>query len=603
MAYGQPIDVDTYPGEVGWFGGKLFKAAKKGVSSAVHTVGQGVKVVSHLPGVSTITAPISLASDIAHGKNVVRSVRNRANGVIKDTRAALPMAASVVSFVPGVGTAAGSAINAAAAISEGKSAKDIALAAAAGAIPGGALALQGVNVASDIAHGRNVIKSVTNRGLEYVSNNVPGGGLARSAVNVASDAVHGRNIVKSAANQGLNYVASKVPGGQIGRSAFGIVRSVANGQNVVQAATREGLTQLQANGAKVLGNTTMKFVNATRPSFGQLTNAAPEFIGNVRSAVGASMPQFRQQMVNTRAKASFRPLSSRGRSWLTRALPNMRGEVAGLNQSGTQWLVEAGDTGSKIAKALTGDANRWTELRAVNPKVMARGAAAIKKYGFPVYVGDLINLPTSWITVHTSPIAPNASATTVSIPGGDLAAQAQARTILVAWSKSDGYNFSGVTDYGAASEIGASQWSARDALQASSFANWWRSQGGKPEVTSGGNWSDSLAKALNAWAERKANAVTANAIAMTTPAAVTVTPVAMPADLAEQLSGGAVVPVASSPLAQPGATSLKPTASIAAAATTSPAAPAKSGMSSADKWGLVAMGVSTVGGIAAKHFL
>ncbi len=70
------------------------------------------------------------------------------------------------------------------------------------------------------------------------------------------------------------------------------------------------------------------------------------------------------------------------------------------------YVVKSGDTGTSIAKKFTGDGNRWRELTTVNPTIMNARKAAAAKYGFPIYVGDVINLPASWaIAAPTASIA------------------------------------------------------------------------------------------------------------------------------------------------------------------------------------------------------
>jgi len=54
------------------------------------------------------------------------------------------------------------------------------------------------------------------------------------------------------------------------------------------------------------------------------------------------------------------------------------------------YIVKSGDTGSSIAKAFTGNANRWPELVTVNPSTKDA------KWGFKAYPGQRINLPASW---------------------------------------------------------------------------------------------------------------------------------------------------------------------------------------------------------------
>lgn len=70
----------------------------------------------------------------------------------------------------------------------------------------------------------------------------------------------------------------------------------------------------------------------------------------------------------------------------TPAGPDKPKPVTGL----ATYVVKAGDTGSSIAKAFTGNPNRWPELVTVNP------GSKDAKYGFKASVDSRINLPASW---------------------------------------------------------------------------------------------------------------------------------------------------------------------------------------------------------------
>lgn len=520
--------------EVGWFGSKLVKSVGKAVSGAAKGVAKGVKAVGKVagkvPGVSTLTAPISLVADVAKGRNVVRSVRKRAGQVVADTRKALPVAATVVSFVPGAGTAVSAGLRGAAALSAGKSLRTIAEEAALGAIPGGHLARAGLQTAIKVGRGQNVLRSVGEGALEYGASQLGGGELAQRALSAAKGIASGQNVIRTVGREGVAYAKSRVPGG-IPTSALTAATKIARGQSVVRtlgqsamqvaqvpAALRSPLKTAVATAKSLTPRGTMP-LQFGRPSYGLPRSVSPENVRRIATVVSPKRPQLGPVRVSRAAKAAFRPLSMNARSMLVRAIPGMRGEVSGLSETGAEWIVEKGDTGSKIAQKLTGNANRWTELRAVNPKIMSRPAADIKKYGFPIYVGDKVNLPSTWIQVvakppaQTAPTTPSTqTAPPVQMPGGDIAAQGQARTILAAWGRSDGVNESGVVrDYGGQSELLATAWSSRDVLQASAFAEWWRRNGGAPAVNNG-DWSDDLARALNLWAERKAAQVTNTAM-------------------------------------------------------------------------------------------
>lgn len=82
------------------------------------------------------------------------------------------------------------------------------------------------------------------------------------------------------------------------------------------------------------------------------------------------------------------------------------------------YVVKAGDTGTSIAKAYTGNGARWPELVTVNP-----GSKAPAPLGFKANVGQRINIPASWpagIPVVSSPpaaIAPVVAPAPVPAPG------------------------------------------------------------------------------------------------------------------------------------------------------------------------------------------
>jgi len=70
-----------------------------------------------------------------------------------------------------------------------------------------------------------------------------------------------------------------------------------------------------------------------------------------------------------------------------------------------KYKVQSGDTGEKIAYKFTGEKGHWVDLKAANPTLMKARKAAAAKYGFPIYAGDMINLPASW-----AGLAPTATA-------------------------------------------------------------------------------------------------------------------------------------------------------------------------------------------------
>ena len=70
-----------------------------------------------------------------------------------------------------------------------------------------------------------------------------------------------------------------------------------------------------------------------------------------------------------------------------------------------KYKVQAGDTGEKIALKFTGEKGRWVELKGANPSLMKARVVQAQKYGFPIYAGDVINLPATWAGLAPTPTA------------------------------------------------------------------------------------------------------------------------------------------------------------------------------------------------------
>jgi hypothetical protein len=527
-----------------------------------------------VPGGQLTRIGVKSARQVARGGNVAQVVRKAATGAalkrLQDIRSRLQQQATVASFVPGVGTAASVGLRAAAAASAGKNLRTIGEEAALGAVPGGHLARAGLKTAIKVSRGKNVLRSVGEGALDYGESALGAGDVLRRGLAAARGIARGQNVARTVAREGIAYAKSRIPAG-MSQTAFEAATKIAKGQNVARTlgqgalqvaqrglsgselarrASAVGISALRGQnvlrGAKqqattyaqmalpaalsgqvraVVGTAKSIIPRGTMPQFGRPSYGLPQSISpeNIRrtvNRVSPRRPQLGPVRVSRAAMAAFRPLSRNARSMLVRALPHMRGEVSGLSESGAEWIIEAGDTGSKIALKLTGNANRWPELKAVNKSGYRLNAEMVKKYGFPVQLNERIKLPASWITV-TAPTAAQGAPNTpselkppaVELPGGDIAAQGQARTILAAWGRSDGANESGVIrDYGTQPELLAQGWSSRDVIQGSTFSDWWKRNDGQT-ISSNGYWSDQLARALNTWAERKASQVTNTAMA------------------------------------------------------------------------------------------
>lgn len=254
---------DYYGGEE--FGG-LFGSIAKGISSvaktATKTVSKGVSTLGKVPGVSTAFAPARLVRDVARGQNVIGSVRRQAESVVRDTRKSLPVAASVVSVIPGVGTGVGMGLSGLAAVSEGKSLREIAEDAALGAVPGGPLVKAGLRAGINVARGENVIKAVGREGIEYAKTQLPGGALAQHALTAGVNVARGQNVVSAVAPVVQQLVKSPmVKVGPMG-AALQFARNVPS--NAITATTGRLIRAAESRNPTVLANVRQIVANTQR---------------------------------------------------------------------------------------------------------------------------------------------------------------------------------------------------------------------------------------------------------------------------------------------------------------------------------------------------
>lgn len=117
----------------------------RGIDNVTNSIGDAVKKIPvvgplfhGLLGIQT--QPFSIAENILKGQRIDHVAVGAFRQRIGDVREVAPYAQTVIAFVPGVGPAASSAIGAGLAIAAGMPADEVAMAAVAGAIPGGAIA-------------------------------------------------------------------------------------------------------------------------------------------------------------------------------------------------------------------------------------------------------------------------------------------------------------------------------------------------------------------------------------------------------------------------------------------------------------------------------
>lgn len=167
-------------------------------------------------------------------------------------------------------------------------------------------------------------------------------------------------------------------------------------------------------------------------------------------------------------------------------------ESGALSSDGRSWLVTAGEYPYKIAKLVTGDANRWRELIRANPQKKVNAATG----NFAtLYAGEILRLPDSW--VQSVPAAEPALAEAPEVkdsgsdvlppqppssgPSGPVGVSSgaaltpedvgTAKGLLLAWTHRPGASVV-LTDYGARAEDVTPMWGARDGYVGQSFRSW-----------------------------------------------------------------------------------------------------------------------------------
>ncbi len=260
------------------------------------------------------------------------------------------------------------------------------------------------------------------------------------------------------------------------------------------------------------------------------------------------------------------------------ALSHGSNNTAGLDESGTHYIVTKGDSPFSIAQKLTGNGNNWTQLKALNTDKKP----SIDKN---VWVGEVLNIPPSWqkpvviqspgpaassqpAPVRVTPVASAGKGNIISAAPAIL----QAKSILVAWGKTDGVNQAGVSDYGSNVADMSTTFGARDKLQLMAFQNW-DNKTASAGLQVDGKLGDASMTALQQWAEHRAQSAIPDAPVpvVTIPGQVTTLPEVV-ITAAPPVSSPGIPQVASPAAPVLSLPSLTPSQSIPAVA--SPAAPA-----------------------------
>ena len=186
---------------------------------------------------------------VLRGDKLANALKGAANAGISDVRDQLRFVQMVAPFVPGVGTGVAAALGAANALADGRPITDAVVAAARGALPGGAAAQGGFDVALNLAKG----KSLSAAALEAARKALPGGALARAAFDTALAIGQGKRLQDA----GLAAVRSALPGGAAAQQGFDLAVSVARGKSPTAAVLAAARARLPSQSARAAFDATV----------------------------------------------------------------------------------------------------------------------------------------------------------------------------------------------------------------------------------------------------------------------------------------------------------------------------------------------------------
>lgn len=474
--------------DVGWFGSDLVKK----IGKAAKAVAKGAKIVGH-----AVSGPVDKAMPfIQSGLKSLGPIGMVASGALGTMKAAL----------------------------DGKSLKEIGLAAAIGSAPLGIDRALAAGVR--IAKGDNLIKI----GLDELGKGFKPGSAPLVGFDVAKKllgkgvgkellAAARRNLTTEEMRRGFDTAV-----GQAARLAdkVGIPK-----KNQALEAIKNKANILAGNrGPKALD---VLAVNVNRRRSGLPSLATPQVAAamnaisqgaspaNAARKFGAPLSQLRRGIGTKIApRVSWRPLSPAATSFVRRQAPHtpltalrvLYGrDTMGLVDGGTVYVVESGDFPGRIAKKLTGKETLWPQLIAANPQKKTK-QTNIGKVFVTLNTGERLNVPKSWNVIKPDlVVAPKPGVVVVSSPQVDssnvaTSAILQAKGLLITWNKTDGSSESGPTDYGVKPEDMATVFGPRDKLVALAFENWSNRKRGT-KLTADGDMNAELSEALRAWAEER----------------------------------------------------------------------------------------------------
>jgi hypothetical protein len=203
--------------------------AKAAVSVTKAVVNTASEVVKHVPIVgkpisSVLQVPgLNAIDSVLSGQRIDKAILGELSRQIQVIREVGPLASSIVSMVPGVGTGVAAGIGAASALINGQPIDQALVSAVRSALPGGALAQAAFDVAKTGIQGGNVLKATLNSIPSLMLKQLPS---LPSQLKILQDASAGLKVPQAVVNKALSYVPEQA------RKAFTIGIALGQAQKV-----------------------------------------------------------------------------------------------------------------------------------------------------------------------------------------------------------------------------------------------------------------------------------------------------------------------------------------------------------------------------------
>lgn len=499
------------------------------IAHAVSSVGKGIAKVASEPG--KLAAQAARAAHIPGAKYVAMAVAPQTiatqmggqvanatlNTIAHPNLANIAANAQLALRNAGpVGMVASGAIGAMKAGLSGKNLESIAWAAAEGAAPAGIDTA--IKAAEALRHGKSLLTTALTAASSAFAPATPEAFGFDTAVatlkNSASKVAMGvaRNALPSeGARRAFDAAVGVVSAAAKGSSSLSNI--VPRAGSMVNIALTRAIPKLSA-----MPSATQAVLDAIHLNPSLMAGSRSLLATSMRTNVATVNDAMKLAHNNGRSLLPWRSMAPHTVAFIRKYAPNAplaalrhsHTNIGGLDATGTTYIAEKGDGPWAIAQKLTGNGNRYKELYDVNKD---KKPTMDKN----VWVGEVINLPISWqkpVAVAPAPVAlPAAPLPTVptiapvpSLPSAVSVTPGilQGKSILVAWSKTDGINQSGVPDYGLNAADLSTTMGPRDTLELQGFQAWDNKTLGD-NLPVNGNLDAATLTALQNWATARAS--------------------------------------------------------------------------------------------------